>query len=97
MYDDRFVPVDVEDADLQQRSVGGWSDEHRQVFIYGYPAHRRADGVKDVRVDNTVLPRRLTDSHVDNISCLDSCVNEYEKTAPYGRFLTTVTTKVDWH
>ena len=39
---------------------GGWSDEHRQVFIYYDLAHRGADGVPDVRVDNTVLPRWLT-------------------------------------
>jgi hypothetical protein len=75
VYDDRVVPFDVEDAYLQQRSIGSCSDQHRQVFIYGYLAHRRADGVQDVRVDNIVLPRRLTDSHIDNISCLDSRVN----------------------
>lgn len=57
MYDDRVVPVDVEDADLQQCSVGGWSDEHRQVFN-GYLAHRIADRVSDVRADNFVIPRR---------------------------------------
>ena len=55
VQEDRVVPGDVEDADLQQRSVGGWSDEHRQVFMYGYPARRRPDGVRDVGVDSTVL------------------------------------------
>lgn len=40
------------------------------------PAHRGADGVPDVRTDNTVLPRWLTDPHTDNITCLHVDVKE---------------------
>jgi len=32
--------------------------------------------VPDVRVDNTVLPRWLTDPHIDNLTCLDIDVKE---------------------
>ena len=82
MYDDRVVSVDIEDADLQECSVGGWSDKHRQVFVYADLAHRGTDGMQDVRVDNSVLARWLTDPHLDNISCLGSSVKEYTKPVP---------------
>jgi len=32
--------------------------------------------VSDVRVDNTVLPRWLTNPHIDNITCLNVDVKE---------------------
>ena len=54
----------------------GWSDEHRQILFQDDPAHRGADGVSDVRVDNTVLPRWLTNPHLDKITCLSVDVKE---------------------
>jgi len=70
MDDHWVVSIKVEDAELQQRPVGGWSDEHGQVLFHVDPAHRVANAVQDVLVGHTVLPRRLADSHADNISCL---------------------------
>jgi len=46
--------------------------------------------MQDVRVDNSVLARWLTDPHLDNISCLESSVKDYTK-ARHARLLTTVT------
>ena len=34
MDDDRVVPIEIQDADLQQCSLGRWSDEHRQVVVH---------------------------------------------------------------
>src|SRR5674536_42768 len=70
MDDDGVIPVDVEHADLQQRSVGRRSDEHGQVVTHGYRAHRVAGGVPDVRVGDAMLPRWPTDPHFDNVACL---------------------------
>lgn len=76
MDDDRVVAVDVKDADLQEGSVGGWSNEHRQILFQDDAAHSCADGVPDVRVDNTVFPRWLTNPHLDKIACLSAAVKE---------------------
>jgi len=64
------VSVDIEDADLQQRPIGGWSDEHRQVPVDDDSAHRGAHGVPDVRIGDAMLVRWDTDPHGDNIACL---------------------------
>lgn len=47
----------VENADLEQRPVSGWADEHRQVVIQKYPSHRVANGMPYVWVGDPVLSR----------------------------------------
>jgi len=42
------------------------------MLIHDDPAHRRAGRMPDVRISHTVLPRRATDAHLDNLSCLSS-------------------------
>jgi hypothetical protein len=66
----RVVALDVENPDLEQRSVGCGADEHDQVIIQEHASHRVANGVPYVLVENAVLSRWLTDPHLDNAACL---------------------------
>ncbi len=70
MDDDWIIALDIEHADLEQRSVGCRSDEHHQVIIEKDAPHSVANGVPYVRIDDAVLSRWLTDTHQDNIACL---------------------------
>ena len=56
MDDDGILTVDIEDADLQQRSVVGWSDQHCQFLVRDHAAHRGADRVQHVVIGDAVLP-----------------------------------------
>jgi hypothetical protein len=57
MEDDRVLPVDVEDSDLEQRSVSCRSDEHPRVVVQGDPPHGVANGVPYARVRDPVPAR----------------------------------------
>lgn len=67
---DWVVALEVQDADLEQRPVCCWADEHDQVVIQKYPSHRVANGMPYVRVGDPVSSRWLADPHLDNIACL---------------------------
>jgi hypothetical protein len=72
VYDDWVVPVDVEDADLQWFSVGGWSEEHRQVFIYDtLRIAVRTACKRSSSVSPCLRAGSLTDPQIDNIFCLN--------------------------
>lgn len=43
--DNRIVTIDVEDADLEQLSVGRWADQHDQLILKVHPSHRVTHGV----------------------------------------------------
>jgi hypothetical protein len=80
---DRVVVLYVENADLEQRPVSGWADEHRQVVIQNYPSHRVAHGMPYVWVGDPVLSCWLADPHLDNIACLtDDIVDRARQCAP---------------
>jgi len=64
------VAVKIEDADLQQCSVGRWPDEHGQVLAHVTPAHGIAYRVLDVVVGHAMVPGRLADPHLDKLPCL---------------------------
>lgn len=68
--DDGVLAVDVEDADLEQRSVARWPDQHDQVIIEEHSSHRVANGVPYVPVGDAVLSGWLANPHLDNIACL---------------------------
>jgi hypothetical protein len=70
VYDDSIVTIDVEDADLDERSVCCWPDQHGQIIVHEHPPHSVANGVAYVCVGDAVLSRWLTDPHQDNIACL---------------------------
>ena len=70
MYDDWVIAIDVEHADLEQRSVGCRANEDDQVIIEDYPSHGVANGMPDIRVGNAMLMCWRTDPHPDNIACL---------------------------
>ncbi len=75
MDDDWVIALDIEYADLKQRSVGPRSDEHHQVIVQKHAPHGVANRMPYVRIDNAVLSRWLTDTHLDNIACLDAGAN----------------------
>ncbi len=64
MDDDRVVALDVEHADLEQRSVGRRADEHDQVIIQMHPSRGVANGVPYVCVVDAVLSRWLSDPYL---------------------------------
>ena len=70
MDDYWVVAFDVEDADLEQRPVCCWADEHGQVVIQRDSSHSVANGMPYVRVGDTVPMCWLADPHLDNIACL---------------------------
>jgi hypothetical protein len=67
---DWVVSIRVEDADLKQRSIEGWADEHCEVVVQTYFSHGVAHGVHDVDVSDPVLASWVAYSHSDNIACL---------------------------
>jgi hypothetical protein len=81
---DWVVTFDVEDADLEQRSVRCWAYEHRQVVIEMYSSHRVANGMPYVRVGDPVLSRWLADPHLDNIACLADDIGGFAPSVPDG-------------
>lgn len=70
MDHDWVVAFDIEDANLQQRPINGWADQHHQVFIQKDSSHRVPNCMPYLHVGDPVLSRRLTDPHLDNIDCL---------------------------
>jgi hypothetical protein len=70
MDDNWVIAFDVKHADLEQRFVGCWADEHDQVIIQKHSSHGVAKGVPYVCVGDPVLSRWLADPHLDNIACL---------------------------
>ena len=70
MDHDWILALDVEDADLEQRPVSCWADEHRQVIVEKYSSHRIANCMPYIRVGDPVLSRWFADPHLDNIACL---------------------------
>lgn len=52
---DRVFAMDVEYADLQQRTVGGRADEHGEVLTHVNAAHGVADHVPDLVVGYACL------------------------------------------
>ena len=55
MDHDWVVAFYVEDADLKQRPVCCWADEHCQVVIQEYLSHRVANCMPYVRLGDSVL------------------------------------------
>jgi hypothetical protein len=80
----RITAFDVEDADLEQRPVCCWADEHRQVVIEKYSSHRVPNGMPYVRVGDPVLSRWLADPHLDNIACLADDIGGVAPSVPDG-------------
>ena len=76
MNEDGVLAVDIKDADLQQRSVAGWPDQHRQLVVHDHAAHRGANRVQHVDIGNAVLTGWRTDPHADNLACLVTSVND---------------------
>ena len=70
MDDDWVIAFDIEYTDLEQRSVGRWSDEYHQVIVQEHTPHGVANGMPYVSIDKAMLSRWLTDTHLDNIACL---------------------------
>jgi hypothetical protein len=64
------VAIEVEHADLQERPVGGWSDEQGEVILEGDSPDGVTCGVQNVFVRDPVPPRWLSNPHGDNICCL---------------------------
>lgn len=79
MDHDWVIAFNVEDADLEQRPVCCWSDEHRQVVIEKYSSHRIANGMPYIRVGDPVLSRWLADPHLDNIACLSDDIVDHAR------------------
>ena len=69
MDNDGIVSVNVEQADLQRRSVGRRADQHRQVVVNDDSARRGTHGMPDVGVGNAVLPCWFADPRLDNVPC----------------------------
>jgi hypothetical protein len=82
---DWVVTFDVEDADLEQRSVRCWAYEHRQVVVQKYSSHRVAHGMPYVRIGDPVLSRWLADPHLDNIACLADDIGGFAPSVPWLR------------
>jgi hypothetical protein len=75
MNEDRVLAVDIEDAELQQRSVAGRPDQHCQLIVHDHAAYRGADGVQHVVVGDAVLSGWRAATHLDNVACLCAGVN----------------------
>jgi hypothetical protein len=71
----RVVTVEVEDANLEQRTVCARSDQHRQLLIESDPPHGVPDRMQHVTVTDRVLPGRFADPHLDNLRCLTTYYN----------------------
>jgi hypothetical protein len=81
---DWVVAFDVEDADLKQRPVRCWADEHCQVVVQEYSSHRIANCMPYVRVGDPVLSRWFADPHLDNIACLADDIVDRARQTPVG-------------
>lgn len=84
MDHDWVVAFDVEDADLEQRSVCCWAYKHRQVVIEKYSSRRVAHGMPYVRLGDLVSSRWLADPHLDNITCLADDTDGFAPSVPDG-------------
>jgi hypothetical protein len=74
MDDDRILAFEIEDSDLEQRAVSCGTDQDREL-VTDVLADRIAQGVLDVLVRYSMSARRLTDPHLDKLSCLPLFVN----------------------
>jgi hypothetical protein len=73
--EDGVIAVDIEHADLQQRAVAGWADQHRQFVVHDHAAHRGARRVQHVDIGDAVLTG-WDRSPLDNVACLGASVND---------------------